>query len=275
MAETIIAAIGGAIVSGLINLISGFIFDLVAGLIENLITGQGDVTHIFEEAWEFVVQQVEALAHNAINSLGEVAGASINAGAEALKGVLGVVDAQTDLMESLQYGAEHYYDDLLAEMKAQQATELQTGAALSDFAFRLIAEQGDMLQTAGETFFGTLEAGVSEERFGTTNYAAAMLGQVQEWLVADLMMVENLSHIEGKAAAQMVIEIAQVNIELVREWFTELVAKPIAYGSNMAWALRSVAEMDPEVFKEQLLGSVRASWEVYQEILAKGYTPPG
>ncbi|GAJ06087.1 unnamed protein product, partial [marine sediment metagenome] len=53
------------------------------------------------------------------------------------------------------------------------------------------------------------------------------------------------------------------------------VAKPIAYGSNMEWALRSVAQMDPEVFKEQLLGSIRASWEVYEEILAKGYTPPG
>lgn len=274
MAETLIASIGGAIVSGLVDLLAGFILDLIGGSLEQVFKGQFDVAEILDNAWTGILARVSNFASDALQTMHSLAATAVNTGAEALKGVLGVVNAQTDLIESLQYGAEHYLDDLLDVQKEEQAREMQTGAALTDFAFRLIAEHSDKLQLAGETFFGSLEAGVSEERFGTTNYAAAMLGQVQEWLVADLMMVENLSTIQATAAAQMVIEIAKEDARFVEEWFLETVAKPIAYGSNINWALHQVMELDTEAYKKQMLGIMTANWEVYQEMLAKGYTPP-
>lgn len=275
MGVDILALLSGAIVSGLVDLLAGFVLDLIGGSLEQVFQGQFNVAEILDNAWTGILARVSNFASDALQTMHSLSATAVNTGAAALKGVLGVVDAQTELIESLQYGAEHYLDDLLVEQKAAAAREMQTGAALTDFAFRLIAEHSEKLSMAGEVFFGSLEAGVSEERFGTTNYAAAMLGQVQEWLVADLMMVENLSTTQATAAAQMVIEIAKEDARFVEEWFLETVAKPIAYGSNFEWALRSVAQMDPEVFKEQLLGSIRASWEVYEEILAKGYTPPG
>lgn len=274
MAETIIAAVGTAVLEGLIGLVSGFVINMVGGLISDLIEGQDHTLDHLSDAWGQVLEDVEQLASNAVDSMMTVAASSINAGADALKGVLDVTDAQTDLMESLQYGAEHYYDNLLEDMRQERIVASQTGAALTDFAFRLMSEHSDMLQLAGETFYSSLEAGIVEERFGTTNYAAAMLGNVQKWLAADLMMVENLSEREAEAAALMVIEIAKEDARFVEEWFLETVAKPIAYGSNIEWALRQVSQIDPETYKEQLLGAVRASWEVYQEVLAKGYTPP-
>lgn len=223
---------GGAITDflGGYNDLEGFWGDVEAWLITEMINGMQGIADFTQAAW--------------IDN--------INTSHAGLMEIL-------DLSAYIQGTYEDFYnesqgmaDELTFNLERAYQRDRETGAALTDFAFRLLVDKQNQLEGFANIFYDS----IYESEFGSSE-RLSVLGQesmtfITQYLAADLQAVEYLTDSEATAAAEAILAVAQQDAEFVQEWFLETVVKPISYGENMAWALSVSSEYDIVEVLEQL-----------------------
>jgi hypothetical protein len=204
--------------------------DLQTMLIAEAVEGLEGVLSTVESTWTTVWQQTDS----------------------GLKDILELSDTIEDAFKVHMNEMAGISDTLEADLIARSTHERETGAALTDFALRLLSQKGTELESFATIYYNSImesEYGASE-RFASTSEEA--LTFVRSYLAADLQAVEAISNTEAAAAADAILAIAQEDARFVEEWFLETVVKPISYGENMYWALASSSEYDIGEILEQL-----------------------
>jgi len=267
--------IGDALFNAVFGFLNSLVSALTGGIITDWLGEPKTLPELFKSVGEAFGTALTGIIEDTSQDLTEFITSAWTEAAKETGWVLDVTEAQTRLISTLKSEIEGSYDGVAQVLAESEAWERETGGALTDFAFRMMAGRTDILREGAEAYFMDLEKDIEGERFGLTDYTIALFGKVKDMLALDLRAVEQISQEESEAAAAMIMTVAEQDAKMVEEWFLETIVKPISYGNVINWAIRDVTLLSEDDLKESLDTLEKVYYERMIEKVKKGEIAPG
>jgi len=252
MSNEVLGNLGDTIFDIVFGFFNGMISILTGGQITEFLGGYSDLESFWGDIEAWLIDEVI----NGIQGVADFTQAAwidnMNTSHAGLMDVLDLSNYIEKQFELFYNESQQSSGDLIYALNRDYERDRETGAALTDFALRLMVNKSDALESYAGIYYDSL----MESQIGTstrfTIIADETMSFVSHYLAADLQAVENLSDLEASAAADAILAVAREDAAFVQEWFLETVVKPISYGENMAWALDVSSQYDIEDIMAQM-----------------------
>jgi hypothetical protein len=274
MAETVIASIAAVGLEILVGAAKETATDLLSNAMTSMVSGLADFIDTVEWLPDVIGDTVVTFAGNLADQVDDLGFEVANSAATWTTNILGVTGAQTKLIKDINDSVSDSFDELASTLNLSVTKDLETGAALTDLYFRMAQDRGNSMIGMAEQWYqmvyGTTEVFQTQQ----ADYAQSMLDDIKRHFAADLQAVENLSDKEAIAYADAIMATAGENIKMYQEWFSEMVAIPIAYGTQIQWAMSNVDVPTDEEIKEYLKKIIVIQHELGIEMAEKNIIVP-
>jgi hypothetical protein len=262
MSNESLSSIGDTIFDIVFGFFNSMVSVLTGGVITNFLGGYTDLASIMPDLGTWLSGEITTGFGNVLDLTERIWASNITT---ANSGLMDILDLSATIERAFQQQIDEATDTsgaLVSALDRQYNSDRETGAALTDFALRMMVSKASDLEGFASDYYDRYMT----EMYGDTARLSATgwegFALLQSYLARDLQAVEALSDAEATSAAAAILEVAKQDAAFVEEWFLETVVKPISYGENIQWAIRTSGTYEAE----EIMGQIRAYMIAFNEL---------
>ena len=261
----ITATVGQMLLQSLMNALTNTITQLLTNAITTGLQSIADAVGDLGTGLDWLRDAVDTFADNLSAELTSAVSSLTNNVNMYAQSTLGVINAQQRLHEQLVNVQEATLDYLFQRQRQEEEHQREVGAAVTALLLEYTARRAGTLQQFVQDYREKVLHLPAEELTTQEGYANEVMNILTSYVMDDLEFVESLAPEQLAAAESTVRAIVERNDRWFREWFLEVVVKPISTSNAMFQAMKNVFEIDPDTFKEQLKLFEDVTTEYYEQ----------
>ncbi|MCD6261180.1 MAG: hypothetical protein J7J28_05295 [Thaumarchaeota archaeon] len=265
MAQDIALAVGQMLLQSLMNAVTNTISQFLTNAITTGLHSIADALGDLGTGLSWVEDAVHTFADNLSAELTSAVSSLTNNVNMYAQSTLGVINAQQRLHEQLVNVQEATLDYLFQKQRQEEEHRREVGAAVTALLLEYTSRRAGTLQQFVQDYREKVLHLPAEELGTLEGYTDEVMDILTDYVMNDLEFVESLAPEQLAAAESTVRAIVERNDRWFREWFLEVVVKPITTSNAMFQAMKNVFEIDPDTFKEQLKLFESVTTEYYEE----------
>jgi len=261
----IVAAAGQMLLQSIMNALTNTITQLLTNAITTGLHSIADAVGDLGTGLDWLRDAVDTFADNLSAELTSAVSSLTNNVNMYAQSTLGVIDAQQRLHEQLVNVQEATLDYLFQKQKQEEEHQREVGAAVTALLLEYVDHKHADVRTFVEEYYDKVLGSTLGQSGIIGDWTDEAMNILAKYVMNDLEFVESLAPEQLAAAEKTVTEIVKENDRWFREWFLEVVVKPISNYNAMFHAMQNVFQVDPDTFKEQLKLFEDVTTEYYEE----------
>ena len=261
----IMATVGQMLLQSLMNALTNTITQLLTNAITGALNSLADAIGDLGTGLSWVEDAVRTFTDNLATELTGVVSDLTNNVNLFAQHTLGVIDAQQRLHEQLVEIEKGTLDYLIQSVNQEQQHRQEVGAAVTSLLLEYVSHRGANVEQFVRDYYDKVLGKPLGDSGIIGDWTEEALTQLTKYVMTDLEFVESLAPEQLAAAQNTVAEIVKENDRWFREWFLEIVVKPITNFNAMYQAMQRAFQMSPEEFRNQLELVETVTTEYYQK----------
>jgi len=244
--------LGDMFKQALINAFTNTITNLLTNAIANLADAVSDIASKVGGPLSFLGDAVSDFAQNLSAELQNAVMRVTGALNQFMQETAGVLNKQIDISNKIVDWVATQSDALGKYLETEQRHREEVGAAVTDFLLRFVDGHQDRMLTFVRTWTEAMGEQLTEEEKTALGISAKFQNIITDYIMADLKLVDSTAEKELQAAAEPILQTISQDLAAFKEWFTEIVVKPVTQYNAMFQAMRHAFQMSPDEFRNQL-----------------------
>jgi len=257
--------LGDMFKQALINAFTNTITNLLTNAIANLADAVADIARRVGGPLSFLGDAVADFAQNLSAQLQNAVMRVTGALNQYMQETAGVLNKQIDISNKIVDFVATQSDALGKYLETEQRHREEVGAAVTDFLLRFVDGHQDRMLAFVRDWTEAIGEQLTEEEKTALGISAKFQTIITDYIMADLKLVDSTAEKELQAASGAILETISQDLTSFREWFTEIVVKPVTQYNAMFQAMKHAFQIEPDEFQEQLELFEQTTTEYYQK----------
>jgi len=248
-----------------VNAFTNTLTNLLTNAIANLADAVADIARRVGGPLSFLGDAVADFAQNLSAQLQNAVMRVTGALNQYMQETAGILNLQIDISNKIVDYVATQSDALAKYLETEQRHREEVGAAVTDFLLRFVDGHQERMLTFVRSWTEAMGEQLSEEEKTALGISAKFQNILTDYIMADLKLVDSTAEKELQAASEAILQTITQDLSDFKEWFTEIVVKPVTQYNAMFQAMRHAFQIDPDEFQEQLELFEQTTTEYYQK----------